>query len=115
MGREVEYPLTPVLEANLSELLLSLNKFRAAYGKPMVVTSGYRPGKYNEAAHGAPNSNHLVCQACDFADPDGSLDQWCLDNIPVLEQCGLYLESPGSTPGWTHLDTKPRNNRVFIP
>lgn len=115
MGRDSEYPLTAHMEENLSELLRAINKFRAIYGIPMKVTSGYRPGKYNEAAHGAPNSTHLDCRACDFADPDGELDKYCLANQAVLEQCGLYLESPTKTPGWTHLDTKPRNNRVFQP
>lgn len=115
MGREVEYPLTPELETNLEKLLIALNKFRAAYGKPLRVTSGYRPGKYNVAAHGAPRSSHLTCQACDFADADGSLDQFCLDNLQLLEDCGLWLESPANTPGWTHLQIRPVSVRVFKP
>lgn len=115
MGRDSEYPLTVQMEENLSELLRALNRFRAVYGKPMTVTSGYRPGRFNVKAGGAPNSTHLDCRACDFADPDGQLDDFCTKNVQVLEQCGLYLEHPDSTPGWTHLDTKPRNNRIFRP
>lgn len=115
MGREVEYPLKGLMEENLAALLVALNKFRAAYGHPMVVSSGYRPGKYNEAAGGVPNSTHLVCMACDFRDADGSLDKFCQENIPLLEQCGLYLEHPDHTPGWCHLDIRPRNNRIFLP
>ena len=113
MGRDVEFPLSPELEKNLSNLLVALNAFRAVYGKPMRVSSGYRPGKYNTAAGGAPNSTHLVCMACDFADLDGSLDAFCLANLPSLEQCGLWLEDPERTHGWTHLDIRARNNRVF--
>lgn len=115
MNRDREYPLTPHLEDNLRKLLLALNKFRNIYGKPMQVTSGYRPGKYNDAAGGAPNSAHISCEACDFADPLGELDDWCQANVRVLEQCGLWLESPTRTPGWTHMDIRPRNNRIFIP
>lgn len=115
MGRDREYPLSDKLEENLRKLLVSLNKFRNIYGKPMTVTSGYRPGKYNTAAGGAKASAHLSCEACDFHDPDGTLDSYCLVNQQVLAECGLWLESPDSTPNWTHLDIKPRNNRVFKP
>lgn len=115
MGRDGEFPLSLQLEKNLSQLLVSLNKFREIYGKPMTVSSGYRPGHYNIDAGGAKNSNHTVCMACDFKDSDGSLDKFCLENQHVLESCNLFLESPGSTPGWCHLDIKTRANRVFNP
>jgi len=115
MGRDKEFPLTPEQEKNLANLLTALNKLRAAYGKPMRITSGYRPGKYNVAAGGAKKSSHLTCEACDFADPDGKLDAWCLINLPLLEECGLYLEHPMNTVGWCHLQTRPTKNRVFVP
>lgn len=117
MGRQLEYPLTPELEANLETLLKALNKLRKAYGKPMVVSSGYRPGKYNVAAGGAKKSNHMTCQACDFKDANGDLDKWCMANLNVLEECGLYLEHPDATKGWCHLQTTaPKSgNRVFKP
>jgi uncharacterized protein YcbK (DUF882 family) len=115
MGRDAEFPLNLELEANLAKLLEALNRFRAIYGKPMRVTSGYRPGHYNKAAGGSQKSTHLSCEACDFADPDGSLDKFCMENQQLLADCGLWLEHPDSTPGWTHLDTRVRNNRVFRP
>lgn len=116
MGREKEYPLSLDLNKNLDLLLIALNKFRAAYGKPMLVTSGYRPGKYNTAAGGAKASSHLTCQACDFADPDGSLARFCLQNLPLLESCGVWLESPAKTKGWIHLQIRPvPGQRVFQP
>ena len=115
MGRDQQFPLSPELETNLSKLLSALNRFRTIYGKPMNVSSGYRPGHFNTDAGGAKNSTHLVCMACDFHDADGSLDQWCLDHLDVLEECGLYLESPDHTHGWCHLQIRPTKNRVFIP
>ena len=118
MGRDEQYPLNDEQEANLAKLLESLNKFRSIYGKPMFVSSGYRPANINANVPGAAKkSNHIVCLACDFADKDGSLDQWCSDNLSVLEDCGLWLESPTHTPGWCHLQAiAPRSNRrVFIP
>lgn len=113
--RDLEYPLTTELEVNLSDLLKKVNKFRDIYGKPLVITSGYRPGKYNRDAGGAPNSTHLTCQAIDVADSDGSLAAWCQANVQVLEQCELWMEDPGHTPGWVHLQTRPTKSRIFVP
>lgn len=117
MGRDAKYPLSQALEDNLKALLIALNEFRAVYGKPMTVTSGYRPGDFNKAAGGAPNSAHALCLACDFADKDGALDAWCLAHLDVLERCGLYLEDPGHTAGWCHLTVRAPHSgaRVFKP
>lgn len=117
MGREVANPLTTECYHNLDKLLEALNKFRVIYGKIMVVTSGYRPAAINAAAGGAKASNHMICLAADFRDPDGSLDSYCLNHPEILEQCGLWQEHPDSTPGWAHLQCVPpkSGNRVFRP
>src|SRR5690242_5679764 len=94
MGRDKQYPLDSELENNLGLLLSALNKLRAIYGKPMYVTSGYRPGNFNQAAGGAKKSAHMSCQAVDFKDADRKLKDWCLNNLQALEQCGLYMEDP---------------------
>lgn len=116
MGRDKEFPLTPQLEANLEKLVETLNYIRYDYGKPMVVSSGYRPGYYNTKAGGAKASAHLTCEACDFKDGDGALDAWCLKNVDKLKKYGLRIESPDHTKGWCHLDTRYKGgNPVFIP
>lgn len=115
MGRDVQYPLTPELQANLDKLHNQINMFRAMFQRPLYVTSGYRPGTFNVAAKGGSNSAHLTCEACDFRDDDGSLDQWCLDNASILETLGLWQESPASTVGWCHLQIRPASQRVFNP
>lgn len=117
MGREGEYPLTPILQRNLSNLLSQLNVLRRRYGKPMIVSSGYRPGKYNVQAGGAPRSAHLTCEACDFHDPRRELRDYILANPEILDLCELYMEDPRRTPTWVHLQTRPTpsGNRVFIP
>ena len=117
MGREKEFPLTAELEKNLEKLLKALNQFREIYGKPMHVSSGYRPGAFNESAGGAKKSNHMICLACDFVDVDSSLDSYCVANQDILEQCGLYLEHPKWTNTWCHLQcVKPASGkRIFVP
>jgi hypothetical protein len=117
MGRHIAHPLSQDLKLNLDGLLNALNALRRAYGKPMRVTSGYRPAPFNKAAGGTKLSNHMVCLACDFADPDGALDAWCMANLHELEKAGLWLEHPDATPGWCHLQAVPprSGNRVFRP
>lgn len=115
MGREVEYPLNSELKENLDKLLAAINKLRWAYGKPMKVSSGYRPGKYNEAAGGAKNSSHLTCQAVDFQDTDRAITQWVLSKPQILEDCGLYMEHYEQTPTWIHLQIRlvASGSRIF--
>jgi hypothetical protein len=123
MGREVENPLTPEMKQNLDKLLIAVNRMRAFWGKPLVVSSGYRPPAQNAAAGGAKASNHMKCAAVDFRDPNGDLARWLLANLHILEDCGLWMESPASThkpetgARWVHVQIYPPKSgrRVFIP
>lgn len=117
MGRDVQYPLSLEQALNAASLLAAINYVRGVYGKAMSVSSGYRPGHFNKAAGGAAKSSHLTCEAIDISDTDGSFAKWCLDNIPVLEKAGLYLENPDYTKGWVHLQTREpgSGNRIFNP
>lgn len=117
MNRDTQYPLTPELETNLVKLLFAVNKFRTAYGMPMTVSSGYRPGPFNAAAGGAPNSSHKTCEAVDFHDSDDTLKTWIASNLTVLDDCDLYMEDPESTKTWVHLTTRAPHSghRVFKP
>lgn len=117
MSREIEYPLTPELKQNLDKLLVAVNRLRAMWGKPLIVSSGYRPGKYNKAAGGAQNSCHLTCEAVDFRDPDAELAKWLISRLDVLENCGLYMESPDRTKGWVHVQLRAPTSgrRIFQP
>ena len=105
------------LEGNLEKLLTALNRFREVWGKPMIVTSGYRSPAHNALVGGAKRSNHMKCLAGDFAAPDESLDVFCQTNLKLLEDCGLWLESPTHTKGWCHLQVVPPKSgkRIFIP
>lgn len=121
-GRDRDYPLDSELEQNLTRLLDAVNKIRKEWGKPLIVTSGYRPGHYNKSARGAKRSAHMTCEAVDFRDPDGEFGKWCLANLKLLEEAGLYMESPIYTheppaKRWIHLQIRaPKSgNRVFIP
>lgn len=55
------------VRANLTALVEKvLDPLREAYGKPIVVTSGYRCEKLNRAVGGAASSQHVKGQAADI-------------------------------------------------
>ncbi len=115
MGRQEEYPLSSTLEDNLHKLLICVNLFQMECGLPMIVTSGYRPGKYNKVKGASKKSSHLVCEACDFEDSDHALKDYVMKDPSILERCGLYMEDPGRSRGWIHLQTRPTKRRIFEP
>lgn len=82
------------------------------------VASGWRPREVNDATcNAALGSAHLTAQALDKRDPERKFARWCLQNLPELEQIGLWMEDPRWTPTWVHLQTyAPKSGkRVFIP
>jgi uncharacterized protein YcbK (DUF882 family) len=118
MGREVEYPVTPEMLKDAEDLVSKVNRVLHEFGEDRAVSSGYRPAAINATIkNAAKKSNHMVCRACDLHDPDGRLDDFCVSNLQLLEDIGLWLESGTSTPGWCHLQIVPpkSNNRIFLP
>jgi hypothetical protein len=73
-----------------AELAAFLERCRAVFGgKPVVITSGYRPAKINAAVGGDPNSEHLYKKprwgAVDFHIPGADMvavQEWVLKNWP---------------------------------
>ena len=55
------------VKANLEALVKNvLDPLREAWGKPIIVTSGYRCPKLNRAVGGATNSQHTKGEAADI-------------------------------------------------
>ena len=78
------------------------------------VYGGFRP---HECPIGAFDSSHKSAQAVDFFDPSGMIDEYLFSRQEKLIECGLYIEHPSSTPGWSHCTTRPpkSGHRVFFP
>lgn len=111
MKREKEFPLMVEEKNNLMILITRLNKLAKMYGKPMIVSSGYRPEHYNTDVGGAKDSAHLYCMAVDFKDPNHDLVKFCTKGI--LDKCDLYMEDPKDTPAWCHLQIRKASARIF--
>lgn len=121
-----------IYKKDLSILLERANKLRAAYNKPLTVTSGFRSWNdhvriYKEKAQkrGVPfyidqvpkKSKHLYCQAVDISDPNQELKKWVLANIKLMEEIGLWFEDFAYTKNWVHIQIYPpaSGNRFFMP
>lgn len=118
-GRDVEFKsqLTAEIKANAEITIERANALLVRAGlESRDATSGWRPAAVNAATAGAAKkSNHLMGRAVDIADPDKKLQQWCLVNLKVLEELGLWMEHPRDTPTWTHVQIVPPGSgkRVF--
>lgn len=111
------YP-TPEQHKNLIKLAETMDMVRKRIGKPIRVTSGLRPPRYNELIRGSPTSAHCEGRACDFQPVTLALDEARFLLESQLETLGLRMEHPDSTPGWIHLDTRnvlPGHSRIFKP
>lgn len=105
MGRDIEVP--PDVLANLQRLCQQvLEPIRVKLGKPIVITSGYRPGWLNAAIGGSKTSAHMTGNAADIKvmgmDPYGFC-RWVESNQPKegwpIDQC---IQEFGQ---WAHIGT----------
>jgi hypothetical protein len=120
MKRDRLFPgdLTVEVVGNAAILIERVHKLLAVFGEERDITSGWRPPAVNGNTPGAAQkSKHITGQAVDLADPDGDLDEWCLEHPDVLELYGLWQEHPSATKGWCHLQSVPPKSqkRVFYP
>lgn len=106
-------PNTPPPEAVSALRALAdnvLDPLRRAWGRPIVVNSGYRSAPLNKAVGGVPTSQHLKGQAADIT--AGSTQ----DNRALFDLCRrlalpfdqLILEKGGQ---WLHISHKTTGNR----
>jgi uncharacterized protein YcbK (DUF882 family) len=110
------YP-TPEQHKNLIKIAQKMDYLRNRIGKPIRITSGLRPFKYNELIGGSKASAHCEGKACDFQPViPSSIDEVRLITERALDHLGLRMEHHDATPTWIHVDTKPpKNSRVFRP
>ena len=97
-------------EAEIAALRLLCHKVleptRAHFGKPLVISSGYRSPAVNRAIGGARNSQHVTGEAADFEIPGVSNIEVCRWMAANLNYDQLILEfyTPGQpNSGWVHV------------
>lgn len=101
------------VEKNLIDVCKKLQLIRNMYGKPIKITSGFRPPKYNKHIGGAARSFHTKGGAIDFKIKGVSADRVRKDLVPKLKELGLRMEDlPKSN--WVHIDIKSVGNKRFF-
>lgn len=110
-----------VKDANKTVALAALLLSRIGVNKA-IISSGFRTAEINKAVGGSKNSKHLFCQAIDLWDPDLKIGKAIVDQVDLLTELGLYMESLSATHknpphSWVHLQiVGPKSgNRIFIP
>ena len=113
---------TPSFEVveHLSELVEKvLDPMRAAYGKAITVTSGYRGTVLNKAVGGVSNSAHLTGYAADLRAADMAgfkkfVREWLISQRVKFDQC--IIENRGAVE-WIHIGlyspTGQQRGRIF--
>ena len=95
------------IDANLQRLANALQELRDLAGVPLVVTSGYRCPRHNEAIKGARASQHTLGLAADiwskYLTPQELYD--LAEKIPAFANGGI-----GKYSRWIHVDV--RNGRA---
>lgn len=88
-----------------------LDPLREALGKPITVTSGYRPEALNKLIGGVNSSQHTLGQAADIRVAGMTPKQLCQFIIDHKLPFDQLIQEFGS---WTHVSYGPRNRREVL-
>lgn len=88
-----------------------LEPLRRYVDRPLIITSGYRCERLNQAVGGVPTSQHLKGEAADIRSELslGELYQGLVDGGLQYDQCGLYASR-----NFMHLSLAGEGNRQMV-
>ena len=95
-------------------LTVVLQCIRDHFGKPVVITSGYRTAAHNAAVGGAKSSQHLLGRAADIRVQGVNVEDvaaYAESLMPDWGGVGRYPVKAGRAAGWVHVDTRQNKSR----
>lgn len=95
-------------------LTVVLQCIRDHFGKPVVITSGYRTAAHNAAVGGTKSSQHLLGRAADIQVAGVSVEDvaaYAESLLPGWGGVGRYPVKAGRAKGWVHVDTRAKKSR----
>lgn len=98
------------LEALVNNIL---DPLREAYGRPIIVTSGYRCQALNTKVKGAKTSQHVLGQAADIKAGSPAENKKLFDLIQRLKLPYDQLIDEYNY-SWVHVSFGPRNRRQIL-
>lgn len=104
---------TPNLIAldNMLELIFYvLQPLRIKFGKPIIITSGYRCPKLNQLVGGVKNSQHLEGKAVDIVVKGMSPN----DLIAFILKSGIEFDQLINEKTWVHISFSKGHNRHSV-
>ncbi|MFZ2950938.1 MAG: D-Ala-D-Ala carboxypeptidase family metallohydrolase [Desulfuromonadaceae bacterium] len=102
------------LLGNAKMMAEALEKIRAHYGKPMVVTSCYRSPELNKAVGGSKTSSHCHALAADFTVTGESNIDVCRKIPELLGDFDQVINEFPESGGWIHLGLTTGDPRGMI-
>lgn len=107
---------SPEEKQNLISLVENiLDPLREAYGKPIIITSGYRCKQLNKAVGGASTSQHLTGEAADIRSVEDTVSEnkKLFDLIQSLKLPFDQLIDEYNL-NWVHVSFSKRNRRQVL-
>lgn len=100
LHREIDNTPPLHIVKKLKFLAQCMEQVRVVLGKPVIIHSGYRCDALNKLVGGAPNSQHLTGEACDFTVPAfGTPYEVCC----AIEASDLRFDQMIYEGSWVHL------------
>ena len=99
---------------HIEELIDFLNPIREAWGKPIIVTSGYRCNELNKKVGGVSNSAHTIGYGVDLVSGDFSMFSNFIKSYfqshPEVKFDQVIIERSGKSQ-WIHIGLYNRDNK----
>ena len=107
---------TQEIKDNLQQLIDKiLDPLREAYGKPIIVSSGYRCAKLNKIVGGASSSQHLTGNASDIHTVNNTKEE-NKELFNLIKKLKLPFDQLINEYdfNWVHVSYSPRNRRQVL-